>query len=153
MNILKEDVTTNIDNILNNLIEGKIQEFEKDLQDVVINMMSYNDVRKDISEISYHSFVLGLVAYLNGRYTIKSNRESGFGRYDIAIIPYNKEKLGFVLEFKMVKEGRTVEETIAEAKKQVIENRYNEELKEAGIKNIKQLGVVFEKKHVTVTEF
>ena len=52
----------------------------------------------------------------------------------------------------MVKEGNTVEETIEQAKKQVIENRYNQELKDAEIPNIKQLAIVFENKNVTVHE-
>jgi hypothetical protein len=138
--------------ILEYLVQGKIKEFEFILQEMVINMMSYHDVRKDISEISYHSFILGLIAYLQGKYYIKSNRESGFGRYDIAMIPKNKEDLGYIMEFKMVKEGRTKEETADEAKKQVIENKYNQELKNADISNIKQLVVVFENKDVIVEE-
>jgi hypothetical protein len=152
MSIIEIDITSEAFSLLHSLVEGKIQEFEKRLQDTVINIMSVYDVRKDTRELTYHAFVLGLVSFLTGPYKIRSNRESGFGRYDIAIIPIDKEKLGFVMEFKMVTEGKTREEMLEEATQQVKENRYNQELKDEGIQNIKQLAIIFEGKDVTVHE-
>lgn len=58
----------------------------------------------------YHGFVMGLLINLKGTHEIKSNRESGYGRYDVLIIPHDKNKLGIIIEFKTVEQTEDLEE-------------------------------------------
>jgi len=96
----------------------------------------------------YHAFVMGLFLWLSPACQVKSNRESGYGRYDIMIIPADPEKLGYIIEFKKVRKNETVESAL----KQIEERKYETELKERGIKTYKKLAVVFNGKDVTIRE-
>ncbi|MDE6053037.1 MAG: ATP-binding protein, partial [Lachnospiraceae bacterium] len=85
---------------------------------------------KDAPERFYHGFVLGLMVELKGRFVIKSNRESGFGRYDIIMKPSDREHdCAYIIEFKVHKPKREkdLEETLSNAHKQIEEKRYEEE--------------------------
>ena len=81
---------------IENLITGKIDQFKKDLEKVVLQIMSYHDLAKE-PEAFYHGLLLGFTVSLNTTYEIKSNRESGLGRFDIMLIPKNLEKWGLSL--------------------------------------------------------
>ena len=87
----------------------------------------------------YHAFVLGLLVSLNETHEVLSNRESGYGRYDIMIIPRDIEKLGLVIEFKKldIDDTETIEETVQEALRQISDKEYSTTLINRGIKNIK----------------
>lgn len=102
----------------------------------------------------YHGFVLGLIVELAGKYRVTSNRESGFGRYDVMLEPLEKTKDAFVLEFKVFnpRKEKTLEDTIANALQQINEKDYDCELLSRGIQkeNIFHYGLAFEGKKVLI---
>ena len=105
----------------------------------------------------YHGFVLGLIVELAGKYRVTSNRESGFGRYDVMLEPLEKTKDAFVLEFKVFnpRKEKTLEDTVANALQQINEKDYDCELLSRGIQkeNIFHYGFAFEGKKVVIGEF
>ena len=105
----------------------------------------------------YHGFVLGLMVDLADRYHITSNRERGFGRYDVMLEPKRKEDPAFVLEFKVHNpaEESSLEETADNALKQIDTKQYDTTLVEKGItaERISHLGIAFEGKKVLIVEF
>lgn len=102
----------------------------------------------------YHGFVLGLIVELAGKYRVTSNRESGFGRYDVMLEPLEKTKADFVLEFKVFnpRKEKTLEDTVANALQQINEKDYDCELLSRGIQkeNIFHYGFAFEGKKVLI---
>lgn len=76
------------------LRHGEIEKFARAMQEVVLDIFSYHDAGSRTPENFYHGFVMGLIASLRDEYYIDSNRESGFGRYDLAIIPKTKDNKG-----------------------------------------------------------
>ena len=78
-----------LDRLLQAFISGDIATFGKILQDMVTAVLSYHDTAGDEPERVYHAFILGLFVHLQDRYTIRSNRESGYGRYDVMLIPHD----------------------------------------------------------------
>ncbi|MGE5341693.1 MAG: AAA family ATPase [Candidatus Omnitrophota bacterium] len=154
--IIENYFSTKIENgklqiMLNALIQGDIPTFEEIFSDYVAASMSVFDVAGDPEKV-YHAFAMGLLLWLSPRYQVKSNRESGYGRYDIMIIPGDISKLGYVIEFKKVRKSETVESAVQSALKQIEEKKYETELIERGIANIKKLAIVFSGKDVVVKE-
>ena len=102
----------------------------------------------------YHGFVLGLIVELAGKYRVTSNRESGFGRYDVMLEPLEKTKAAFVLEFKVFnpRKEKTLEDTVANALQQINEKDYDCELLSRGVQkeNIFHYGFAFEGKKVLI---
>ena len=100
----------------------------------------------------YHGLTLGLIALLDNQYKIKSNRESGDGRYDISLIPREQKHPGIIMELKWKRglEKNELEELSMEALKQIDEKRYDLELKEEGIDNLIKLGIAFSGKEVVI---
>jgi len=90
---------------------------------------------------------------LRDSYEIKSNRESGYGRYDVMIIPQDKTNLGIVVEFKKVNQytKETLEEAVQAALKQIKEREYKQELLAKGVEEILEIGIAFSGKEVLVT--
>lgn len=83
-----EKVESNkLEKLLNALKAGDVELFEELLSDMVKKVLSWHDMAGPEPEQFYHAFVLGLLVWLTGEYEIKSNRESGFGRYDVILIP------------------------------------------------------------------
>ena len=113
-------------------------------------MFSFMDVGEHTAENFYHAFVLGMLVGLKDSYYVNSNRESGLGRYDIMLEPKDKNGNSFIMEFKVFKEGREkdIEETIANAKKQIADKKYEESLQERGFKNITKMVFAFKGKDV-----
>ena len=104
------------------------------------------------AETFYHGLALGLVALMDNHYKIKSNRESGDGRYDISLIPREKKYPGIIMELKWKGslEPIQLEDLSKEALKQIDDKRYDLEMREDGINNILKLGIAFSGKKVVI---
>ena len=138
--------------MLEALTSGDIEIFSSIFTEFVLNSMSSFDIGGNEPEKVYHAFVLGLLLNLRDNYQVKSNRESGYGRYDVMIIPNKKDKLGIIMEFKKVNEYKKeiLEEAVEEALKQIKEKRYKQELLAQGIEGIIELGIAFSGKEVMI---
>ena len=125
---------------------------------VALATISYFDSGNSPSENEperfYHGLVLGLLVDLRGRYNITSNRESGYGRYDIMLEPLNKEDAAIIMEFKVYDEDeeKTLQDTVASALVQIDEKKYSQILIEKGIKedNIHKYGFAFKGKEILI---
>ena len=143
-------IGNNLNTILKDLVTLNLEEFEEKFKQLVIEMFSFMDVGKNTAENFYHAFVLGMLVGLKDSYYVKSNRESGFGRYDIMLEPKDKNGNSFVMEFKVLEdaEEKTIEDTIENAKKQIKERRYSEDLEERGYTKITKMVFAFKGKEV-----
>ena len=143
-------IGNNLSTILKDLVTLNLKEFEKKFQVLVRQMFSFMDVGENTAENFYHAFVLGMLVGLKDNYYVKSNRESGFGRYDIMLEPKDKNGNSFVMEFKVLEdaEEKTIEDTIENAKKQIKERRYSEDLEERGYTKITKMVFAFKGKEV-----
>ena len=143
------------------MLMGDVDAMNEYMNRVALQTFSYFDTGERASgaepERFYHGFVLGLLVDLRSRYELKSNRESGFGRYDVMLVPRNlKEGNAVILEFKVrnVRKEKSLEETARSALAQIRERRYSEELKNRGIseERIKIYGFAFEGKRVLILD-
>ena len=126
-----------------------IKKFEETLGEIMINMLSFFDLDKEMEKI-YQVFMIGLVGFLMGKYEIISNDESGYGRYDLAMIPIKSNEKAYLMEFKISKTKKGMEERAQKALKQIDEKKYDTKLKARGIKNILKIGIAFHGKEVKV---
>ncbi|MDM8562253.1 AAA family ATPase, partial [Candidatus Marithioploca araucensis] len=141
--------------LLSALTQTDFKTFGELLKEMVLAILSYHDTAGDEPEKVYHAFVLGLLTHLMDRYVIRSNRESGYGRYDVLMIPQKKTEPGFIFEFKKVNHSK--EESEVEAMKsalnQIKDKQYATELRDLGVKSIWGIGVVVDKKQVWLESF
>ncbi len=140
--------------MLNALVTGDVETFGGFFKNFVLNNISYFDVSGEEPEKVYHAFVLGMIVSLSDKYEVKSNKESGYGRYDVMLIPKDTSKLGIIMEFKKIDDfmSKSIEKGIEEALNQIEENKYEAELKERNISNILKLAIVFKGKKIEVVE-
>ncbi|MDE3055733.1 MAG: AAA family ATPase [Verrucomicrobiota bacterium] len=138
--------------LLKSLTSGDVDSFSQIFKEFMLNSVSVFDVPAEDSEKIYHAFVLGMLIGLKDQYEVKSNRESGLGRYDVMLIPRNKNDLGIIMEFKKVGrfEKTDLEKAVTSALRQIEEKQYAIELLERGIKHILYLGFAFEGKEVLI---
>ena len=143
-------IGNDLQSILKDLVTLNLKEYEKKFEKLVVEMFSYMDVGENTAENFYHAFVLGMLVGLKDTYYVNSNRESGMGRYDIMLEPKDKNGNSFIMEFKVLedKEEKTIGETIENAKKQIEEKQYEQNLKERGFKNITKMVYAFKGKEV-----
>ena len=143
-------IGNDLKSILKDLVTLNLKEYEKKFKILVREMFSYMDVGENTAENFYHAFVLGMLVGLKDSYYVNSNRESGIGRYDIMLEPKDKNANSFIMEFKVMEdmEEKTIEETIENAKKQIEEKGYEQNLKERGFKNITKMVYAFKGKEV-----
>ena len=141
------EVKTNI--LIKALENGDIKKFEKTLGEIMINMLSHFDLDSEMEKI-YQVFMIGLVGFLMGRYEIISNNESGYGRYDLAMIPIKSNEKAYLMEFKISKTEKGMSAKAQEVLKQIDEKKYDTRLKARGIKNILKIGIAFYGKSVKV---
>jgi len=131
------------------LESGDIKKFEKTLGEIMVNMLSHFDLDSEMEKI-YQVFMIGLVGFLMGKYEIISNNESGYGRYDLAMIPIKSNEKAYLMEFKISKTENRMTLKAEEALKQIDEKKYDTRLKARGIKNILKIGIAFYGKKVKV---
>ena len=136
--------------LMESLIENKIEDYEENLQEVLLASVSYNDTKKG-NEAFYHGLIMGMGLYLEGEYITKSNIESGLGRYDFLIEPKNKSKRAFIMEFKSTDSVEKLEEVSKEALEQIENKKYNISLKQKGIKEITYIGIAFCGKQIKIS--
>ncbi len=141
------------------LINNDIPKFEKGFKKIIGDTFSYFDIKGEPENV-YQSYVLGLLAVIGDDYIIKSNRESGEGRYDILLIPHDKSKYGIVIEIKqIVREEKDdnisfntkIDNKLNEAKNQIDRNKYYMELIDNKITKIIKLPIVFAGKEPYIT--
>lgn len=141
------------------LLAGDLDAMNVYMNDVALDTFSTFDTGKRASGLEperfYHGFVLGLLVELRGRYLICSNRESGFGRYDVLLEPVDpKADDGIVLEFKVhnPRKEATLEDTVSAAKQQIVDKRYASDLEAKGLapERIHAYGFAFEGKRVLI---
>ena len=144
----------NYDIMIKSLITGDIKIFGKLLRQFVLKSISYFDVGGYEGEKVYHAFVLGMLISLNDTHEVLSNRESGYGRYDVMVIPKDVSELGIVIEFKKLDpdDEETLEETADIALKQIFDKEYTTTLSSRGITNIKEIAIVFKGKEIYIKE-
>lgn len=131
------------------LESGDIKKFEKTLGEIMVNMLSHFDLDSEMEKI-YQVFMIGLVGFLMGKYEIISNNESGYGRYDLAMIPIKSNEKAYLMEFKISKTEKSMTLKAEEVLKQIDEKKYDTRLKARGIKNILKIGIAFYGKKVKV---
>lgn len=139
-----------VNDLIQSIIEGNTAIFSKLLQSFVANSMSFYDLPSNEPEKSYHLFVLGLLVTLNNQYYVKSNRESGLGRYDILLVPKQHDLPGIIIEFKVVLPGDSLESTADLALDQIIKKKYAQELHELKAASIIAYGIAFEGKSIFI---
>ncbi len=145
---------------INALLSDNVRKMNTFMNKVALNTFSSFDSGNKPSEQAeperfYHGFVLGMVVSLADAYKVRSNRESGYGRYDVMIEPYDKTKKAFIFEFKVLdvdEDEKTLADTLANAHAQIEEKRYEAELLEAGFTSgqIRKYGFAFRGKECLI---
>ena len=139
-----------LSDLMEALTENRIEDYEENLQEILLTSVSYNDTKKG-NEAFYHGLIMGMGLYLEGEYITKSNIESGLGRYDFLIEPKNKSKRAFIMEFKSTDSVQKLEEISKEALKQIEDKKYDVSLKQNGIKEITYIGIAFCGKQIKIS--
>lgn len=136
---------TNQNNISISIQQAIFSKDASKLQSLLEDFMLKNISTIDgANESFYHGMMLGLCAILSNQYQIKSNRESGLGRFDIQLIPLAKKIPGFIFEFKYTKDPHIDLESLADsALKQIEEKKYDTELLDAQVHSIVKIGIAF----------
>ncbi len=143
-----------LEDTFNHLINNRIREFEEGFKEIIGDTFSYYDTAKK-NEYVYQAYVLGLLAILSDDYIIKSNKESGEGRYDIMLIPHDKTKNGVVMELKQIDKQRPdespedfqkrIDKALQDAADQIERHKYYKELIDNKLpkENIIKLAIIF----------
>lgn len=150
LNSLGENVTKNtFDDLFDYLIEGEAENFALQLQQLLKAIVSVYDTAN--KESFYHGFMLGMTAlFLEKDYNVVSNRESGYGRFDLAILPKDKDDVGVIMEFKVAVNEVELQEKANEALRQIETQEYITEFQTRGIHDVWKYGIAFYKKKVAV---
>ncbi len=166
MEWFEEDIkvmASTLEKTANYLINNKLQKFEQGFKQIIGDTFSYYDIAKN-HEYVYQAYMLGLLTIIGDDYVIKSNKESGEGRYDIMLIPHDKMKNGVVMELKQIPKqqenepdndfAERINKELELASRQIDKNKYYKELLDNQIpeKNIIKVPVVFAGKEPYVTK-
>ena len=131
------------------MLAGDTDIFESCLRQIMRGMVSFYDVAQP--ESFYHGMMLGMTVWLGKKFRILSNRESGYGRFDLALFPNRKELPGVLMEFKSVKDEDDLQAAAEEAQRQMLEKEYAASMKGAGVERIWCYGIAFCGKQLFVT--
>ena len=151
--------TSDYNEFIKALLQDDIDAMNTYMNRVALQTFSYFDTGSHPSEYSeperfYHGLVLGVMVDLRDRYSILSNRESGFGRYDVILEPKNRKDDAIILEFKVYNEKRekSLEDTVSAALEQIEEKQYATDLVSKGIPEdkIRKYGFAFQGKKVLI---
>ena len=140
---------TTANKIAESLYVNDLKKLQQAIAEYMDKSISFYDAG---TEGFYHGLILGLIALMDNQYKIKSNRESGNGRYDISLIPRDGKHPGIIMELKS-KTGLSDEDLEAlsvKARNQIDEKRYDEEMRNDGVENILKLGIAFSGKKVRI---
>lgn len=147
-------------NFIKALLINDVEAMNEYMNKVALRSFSSFDIAggaadDDAPERFYHGFVLGLMVELSGRYTITSNRESGFGRYDVMLVPTDRGKdCAYIIEFKVHKPNKEKDlaETVSNALLQIEEKQYGTQLAADGFEpeRVKKYGFAFQGKNVLI---
>ena len=130
------------------IFSGDTPKLQKLLEDFMLSSISVFD---GSNESFYHGMMLGLCAVLSSRYRIRSNAESGYGRFDIALIPISRSDPGYIFEFKYAaKDSDDLDALATNALKQIEEKKYETELNIQGLSRITKIGIAFKGKKAVV---
>ena len=140
---------TTANRIAESLYANDLEKLQKAIAEYMDRSVSFYDAG---AEGFYHGLVLGLIALMDNQYKIKSNRESGDGRYDISLIPREKKYPGIIMELKWKSnlDERSLEKLAKEALMKIDDKRYDAEMQQGGIKRILKLGVAFSGKQLSI---
>ena len=138
-----------LERMLKALRLGDIEYFEELLNDFLVNTLSYYDTSGRDPEKVYQAFLLGLLAGMSD-FEISSNREAGFGRYDILLRPKNGQGQAIIMELKRLRPKETVEQALASALKQIEDKQYAATLRDAGFTDILKMAITFDGKQVWI---
>ena len=134
--------------LINSLVKGDMYRFEERLKYIFMTSPSHFDFKQE--EANYHLFILGMLIQLKREYKVKSNLETGRGRTDVLVLPYDKNKLGFVFEFKVSKNIEELETKAEEALKQIDEKDYEVIMQDEKIEHYFKIGISFYKKDLAI---
>ncbi len=156
----KNDSEVYYNEFIKALLNDNVKKMNTFMNKVALNTFSSFDSGNKPSDQAeperfYHGFVLGMVVNLSGTYKVRSNRESGFGRYDVMIEPLDKTKKAFILEFKVLdpdEDEQTLADTLANAHTQIEEKQYETELIASGFipGQIRKYGFAFKGKECLI---
>ena len=135
--------------MLQALRAGDVEYFEELLNDFIINTFSYYDTNGREPEKVYQAFLLGLLAGMSD-YDVTSNRESGFGRYDILLRPKDGKGQAVIMELKRLRPKETVEKALSSALQQIEDKQYDTLLREDGFTDILKMAITFDGKQVWI---
>ncbi len=156
----KNDTEMYYNEFIKALLNDNVKKMNTFMNKVALNTFSFFDSGNKPSDQAeperfYHGLVLGMVVNLSDTYKVRSNRESGFGRYDVMIEPLDKTKKAFILEFKVIdldEDEKTLEDTLANAHAQIEEKQYEAELISSGYlpEQIRKYGFAFRGKECLI---
>jgi len=141
-----------LDDMLNALIASDIKTFERILSKFVLETLSYFNVGRKTKEVErvFQAFLLGMLIDLKDRYEVYSEKESGYGRFDVSVIPKDKSKQAIIMELKSIDtfNNETKDQTLAAALQQIEDRQYETTLRQQGCTNIMKIAVTFDGKRV-----
>ena len=146
-----DDMNIELIEFMQAFVEGDLATVQEGLSEYLEVLTSSFDAAKG-KEAFYHGFVLGMIAVLTGDYRIRSNRESGYGRYDIAAFPKQEGKRGMIIECKTAKQETTLEQEAQAALQQITDRNYDSEFRALGVTDVLHYGIAFCGKRVCVKQ-
>jgi len=147
---LEQNAKISNDALLASLVNTEIETFKRSLTDLVQDAFSYHDISGKEPEKLYHVLLITLLHRLSPQYEIKSNRESGTGRFDILLLPQLRFHKGVIFEVKKIENSlpQQIQNTLQNALAQIESNKYYMDLKTKGVRAYVAIAAVFEGKNL-----